>query len=106
VKSGSAWGVFWGLLFGVLFTIPLLGIAAGASIGALHKMTAGVGIKEDDIKRIRGEITEGTSALFVVTEEGNLDRVAERFHGLHETLIDSNLTGAERHALLEAFDSD
>jgi hypothetical protein len=39
----------------------------------------------------------------VVTDEGNLDRVGERFHGMHSKLIDSNLTGPERELLLETF---
>ncbi len=51
---------------------------------------------------MRSEITEGTSALFAVTEDGNLDRIGERFRGIHSRLIDTNLTPAEREMLLEA----
>jgi len=58
---------------------------------------------EDQLETIQSEITEGTSALMVVTDEGNLDRVGERFHGMHSKLIDSNLTGPERELLLETF---
>ena len=48
-------------------------------------------------------MTPGTSALFLVTEEGDLDRVGERFHGSHSKLIDTNLTDGERQVLLETF---
>ena len=61
-----------------------------------------MGIGKEQIDRMRSEITEGTSALFAVTEEGNLDRLGERFRGVHSRLIDTNLTPAEREMLLEA----
>jgi uncharacterized membrane protein len=102
--SGTAWGSVWGLLFGSLFLLPLAGAAVGAGIGALSKTTQGVGIRKEDLERIRAEIVPGTSALFAVTEHGDLDRLAERFHGLHSKLVESNLTDAERQTLLEAFD--
>jgi uncharacterized membrane protein len=102
---GTGWGAFWGLLFGMLFFIPLIGAAAGAAIGAISKHTQGIGIGKDELEKIRAGITEGTSALFLVTEEGDLDRVGERFHGVHSKLIDSNLTDAERRVLLETFGS-
>jgi uncharacterized membrane protein len=106
VWRGTGWGAFWGLLLGTLFFAPLAGAAAGAAIGAISKGTEGVGITKDQLETIRTQITEGTSALFVVTEEGNLDRVGERFHGMHWKLVASNLTDAERRVLLETFGGD
>jgi uncharacterized membrane protein len=103
VKHGSGWGALWGLLFGALFFVPLIGAAAGAAIGGLAKATEGVGITKEQLETIRAEITEGTSALFLVTEEGDLDRLGDRFHGAHMKLIDTNLTDAERKVLLETF---
>ena len=38
-----------------------------------------------------------------MTDQGDLDRLGERFHGMHQKLIDTNLTDAERKALLETF---
>ncbi len=72
-------------------------------IGALAKSTDGAGITKDDLARIRTEVVEGTSALFAVTEEGNLDRLGERFRGVEHTLIHTNLTETERSILLETF---
>jgi uncharacterized membrane protein len=100
---GTGWGALWGLLFGALFLMPVIGVAAGALLGGISKATQGIGIGKDELEKIRAGITEGTSALFVVTDEGNLDRVGERFHGVHSTLVDSNLTAAERATLLETF---
>jgi uncharacterized membrane protein len=102
-KHGAAWGAFWGILTGALFTIPVVGGVAGLAIGALAKSTEGTGITKDDLARIRTEIVEGTSALFLVTEQGDLDRLGERFHGLNQKLVTTNLTDAERETLLETF---
>ena len=103
VRRGGGWGALWGLLFGTLFFVPLLGAAAGAAIGGLARATEGLGISKEQLETIRSEITEGTSALFLVTDEGDLDRVGERFHGANMKLVDTNLTDAERKLLLETF---
>jgi uncharacterized membrane protein len=100
---GGGWGAFWGLLLGGLFLVPVFGAAAGAAIGAVSKATGGLGISKDQLETIQREVTEGTSALFVVTDEGDLDRVGERFHGAHMKLVDTNLTEEERKLLLETF---
>ncbi len=99
----TGWGAFWGVVFGSLFFIPVIGGVVGAGIGALAKAAEGTGITREQLERIRTEITEGTSALFLVTDEGNLDRLGERFHGLGSRLIETNLTEAERDTLLETF---
>ncbi|WP_395656200.1 DUF1269 domain-containing protein [Nocardioides sp.] len=104
-KRGAAWGALWGVLGGALFLVPVAGLALGAGIGALAKATREVGITEKDLERIRTEVTEGTSALFLVTDEGKLDQLGERFHARDARLISTNLTEAERATLLETFGS-
>lgn len=99
----SGWGALWGLLIGTLFFVPLIGGAVGAAIGAISKATEGTGITKDQLETIRTEVTEGTSALFLVTDHGDLDRLGERFHGLHKRLVATNLTDAERDVLMETF---
>jgi uncharacterized membrane protein len=78
--------------------VPPLGLPS--AVGKSHRRG---GITKDQLETIRAEITEGTSALFLVTEEGDLDRVGERFHGAHMKLVDTNLTEAERKLLLATF---
>jgi uncharacterized membrane protein len=102
-KHGAAWGALWGVLTGALFAVPVVGGVVGLAIGALAKSTEGAGITKDDLARIRTEIVEGTSALFVVTDAGDLDRLGERFRGSDKKLITTNLTDAERETLLETF---
>jgi uncharacterized membrane protein len=101
-KRGAAWGALWGILTGALFAIPVAGAVAGVAIGALAKSTEGTGITKDDLARIRTEVVEGTSALFLVTEDANLDRLGDRFR-FDTTLITTNLTDAERDTLMETF---
>ena len=103
---GGSWGAFWGLLLGAVFLVPVFGMAAGAAIGAVSKATGGLGISKEQLETIRDQVTEGTSALFVVTDEGDLDRVGERFHGTHMKLVDTNLTDEERKLLLDTFGED
>lgn len=90
-------------MIGGLFLVPIAGGVLGAGIGALDKTLQGTGIGRDELERIRTQITPGTSALFLVTDHGNLDRLGERFHGLHSKLIATNLTEGEEEILLEAF---
>jgi len=103
VRSGAGWGAFWGLLFGALFFVPLLGAAAGAGTGALVRAMQKVGITQEEMDTLRWQITEGTSALFVVTDEADLERLGERFRGMGWVLIDTNLTDVERGHLLDTF---
>jgi uncharacterized membrane protein len=104
--SGSrvGWGAFWGLLLGSVVATPLFGAAAGATVGAVtHDSLDDVGITKEQIDTLRWQVREGSSALFAVTEDANLDRLAERFRGIDRVLIDTNLTDPERARLLERF---
>ena len=102
-KHGMGWGALWGLLVGALFMVPVVGGVAGAAIGAISKATEDTGITKEQLERIRTEVTEGTSALFLVTEAGDLDRLGERFHSTNSKLIATNLTEGEREILHETF---
>ena len=91
------------MLVGALFFVPVVGGVVGAAIGAISKMTEDAGITKEQLETIRTELTPGTSALFVVTESGDLDRVGERLRGIHSKLVATNLTDGERQILLETF---
>ena len=102
-SRGAGWGALWGVVIGALFFVPVIGGVAGAAIGAISKATEGTGITKEQLETIRTQVTEGTSALFAVTEEGDLDRLGERFRGVHSKLLETNLTESERDTLLETF---
>src|SRR6266699_5436590 len=71
--AGALGGAFWGMLFGLLF----FGLAIGAAVGALAGHFAHYGIDEDFINKVRSKVTEGTSALFLLTSKAVVDKVAE-----------------------------
>src|SRR5436305_13758865 len=73
---GALGGAFWGMLFGLLFFVPFFGMAVGAAMGALAGHFAHYGIDENFIKQVRDKVTEGTSALFLLTSGAVIDRVA------------------------------
>ena len=103
--AGAMGGAFWGFLFGLLFFVPLLGMAMGAAMGALTGSMADVGIDDGFIKRVRDEITPGSSALFLMSTGGVQDKVAEEMRSQmdHAELIHTNLSNEQEAKLREAF---
>lgn len=105
-RVGALNGSFWGLLFGLIFFVPLLGAAIGAAFGALQESLVDVGINDDFIKKTRAEVTEGTSAVFLLTNRAVPDRIAEAFKALPPyELIASNLSAEEEAKLKEVFEA-
>jgi uncharacterized membrane protein len=104
VGAGALGGSFWGLLFGLIFFVPLLGMAVGAAMGALTGSMADVGIDDDFIRRVRDEVTPGTSALFALTTSAVTDRVLENFKGTRAELISTNLSAEQEARLRDAFE--
>lgn len=100
---GALSGAFWGMLFGLIFFIPFFGMAVGAAMGALSGHFADYGIDDDFIKSIRSQVTEGTSALFLLTSNATVDKLQEELKGQVGTLIKSNLTKEQEAKLNEAF---
>ena len=64
---GALDGAFWGMLFGMIFFVPFFGMAVGAAMGALAGKFGDYGIDDDFIESTREKVTEGTSALFLMT---------------------------------------
>jgi uncharacterized membrane protein len=104
--AGALGGAFWGMLFGLIFFIPLLGLAIGAGMGALMGSMGDVGIDDAFIKRMRDEITPGTSALFVLSSGAVVDKVREAFEGQNMTLVETNLSHEQEDKLREVFFED
>ena len=103
VTIGTMGGMFWGLLLGVIFLTPLFGMAIGAAFGALSGAFRDYGIDDDFIKRVRSSVTEGTSALFMMTSDAVLDRVSERMNNLKFEIIATNLSKEQEDQLREMF---
>jgi uncharacterized membrane protein len=103
-STGAWFGAFWGMLLGFLFFMPLLGAAWGAAVGALGGHFADYGIGRDFIEQVRGKVTEGTSALFLLLGQVTTDRVVEAFKaGPPFEIIATNLSHEQEEKLKEAF---
>ncbi len=102
---GALDGAFWGMLFGLIFFVPFFGMAIGAAMGALAGKFADYGIDDSFIESIRVNVTEGTSALFLMTSDVVLDKVTAAINeaGLEFELLTSNLSGEQEEKLKAAF---
>ena len=87
----------------LIFLVPLFGALIGAAAGALGGALADVGINDEFIKRIRSEITPGTSALFVLSTHAVIDKLRGAFVGTGAELIFTNLSHEHEEALREVF---
>ncbi|MDQ1253199.1 MAG: hypothetical protein QG646_2349 [Euryarchaeota archaeon] len=101
--AGALSGAFWGLLFGLIFFIPIFGMVAGAAMGALAGSMTKVGIDEDFMKSVRSKVTEGTSALFLMTSDAVEDKVVDAMKQFRFEIIATNLSKENEEKLHEAF---
>ena len=89
-KSGAFAGGIIGLVLLGLFA-PVLGVAGGAIIGGLLGKIADKGVDKKFVKEVSAELQPNTSALFVVTEDANVNAVIAMLrqyegHVYHTTL--------------------
>ncbi len=105
-RVGALDGAFWGMLFGLIFFMPLFGGLIGAGIGALSGYFTDIGIDDDFIKGVREKVTEGTSALFLLSQDEVIDRLQDTFAGTDMELLATNLSKAEEEKLKATFSTD
>jgi uncharacterized membrane protein len=100
---GAMGGMFWGMLFGLIFVTPFFGLAVGAAFGAIGGAFRDYGIDDDFIKGVRGAVTPGTSALFLMTSNAVLDRVVKAMKVSDFEIIATNLSSQQERRLRELF---
>ena len=106
VGIGAMSGMFWGMLLGLIFAAPFFGLAVGAAWGALGGAFRDYGIGDDFVTKVRGQVTEGTSALFMLTSEAVMDRVAEALKDVKFEIIATNLSKENEQKLREMFSQE
>ena len=101
--SGALGGAFWGTLLGSVFLMPFAGAAVGAGAGALRHHLSDAGIDDDFIKQLRERLTPGTSALFVLSSDADMEQVRVRFPMDETELVFADLdeAGAEKLRALQ-----
>ncbi len=107
VGAGALGGAFWGMLFGLIFFVPLFGLLIGAATGAITGKFTDYGINDGFIKEVQSKVTEGTSALFLLTGQVTVDKVEAAFEDAEKgQLIQSNLSAEQEAKLREDFGSE
>jgi uncharacterized membrane protein len=101
--AGALDGAFWGMLFGLIFFVPFFGMAIGAAMGALAGKFADYGIDDEFIKTVREQVTEGTSALFLMTSDAVIDKVADAMKDVKFEILTTNLSKDDEAQLRAAF---
>jgi uncharacterized membrane protein len=82
-----------GFLAGLVVAAPLSGATIGAFIGGAGTLAsaAQAGIGADFIQDVEKIMQPGTSALFVLDEEGDMDVILHTIHGLGGTVLKTNV---------------
>src|SRR5262249_36951328 len=91
-----------GLLAGLVLGVPLAGAAVGAMEGGVGAaVTTTVGIDGEFVRDVERLMKPGTSALFVLDSEGDMDVILRGIRGLGGTVIKTNVD-VERARLIQS----
>lgn len=99
---GRLWGGFWGVLLAVIFLTPIAGPTFGAAAGAFAGTLSDFGLDDRFVKRVRDDVTPGTSALFIVSTAASADRLAAELLGLAVEASRSALSPEQEQHFREA----
>jgi uncharacterized membrane protein len=94
---------FWEMLFGLLFSVPFFGATSNTAIGVLTEHFVRCGIDEEFLKGVHNQITEDTSALFLLTSEAVLNKVAATIKGSPYQLMFITLSYEQEARLRDIF---
>ncbi len=90
--AGAVSGRFWGALIGLIFLNALLGLAMGASAGAVSGVLTDLGINDTFMKDLATRLKPSSSALFVLVRQAPPDKVLEELHGTGGTVLQTSLS--------------
>jgi len=80
---------------------PLTGAAVGALLRNTGAISHDVGIDEDFVSEVQRLMKPGTSALFVLDREGDMDAILQGIQGLGGTVLKTNVD-LERAKLIQS----
>src|SRR5215831_4619774 len=82
-----------GLLAGLVVGAPITGATIGAMVGGVGTaaVLASAGIGEDFVSEVKGLMKPGTSAIFVLDHEGDMDAILGAIRGLGGTVLKTNV---------------
>jgi uncharacterized membrane protein len=100
--AGAVSGGFWGSLVGLIFLNPLLGLAVGATTGAVSGALTDVGIDDKFMKELAETLAPGSSALFVLVRKATPDKVLEEIKGTGGKVLKTSLSHEDETKLQAA----
>jgi len=103
--SGAVSGGFWGTLIGLIFLNPLLGLAVGATAGAVTGALSDVGINDDFMKELAGHMHPNSSVLFILVRKATPDKVLEEIKGTGGKILKTSLSHEDEAKLAAALAS-
>jgi uncharacterized membrane protein len=103
--AGALGGGFWGTLIGLIFLNPLLGLAVGATAGAVSGALTDVGINDNFMKELAATMREGTSVLFILVRRATPDKVLEELKGTGGKVLKTSLSHDDESKLQEALNA-
>ena len=105
--AGAVSGGFWGALIGLIFLNPLLGLAVGASAGAVSGALTDIGIDDKFIKELGATMTPNSSSLFVLVRNATPapDKVLEELKGTGGTILKTSLSHEDEEKLQAALNA-
>lgn len=106
---GVSLGVLWGGLMGLLFMNPLAGligsIAGGAGAGAMttaaseYGLLSDYGIPDNFIKALGNTISRGTSAIFLLIQSADQDKLLAGFSRYEGSILKTSLSKEQEEKL-------
>jgi uncharacterized membrane protein len=92
-----------GFLAGLVLGAPLVGATIGAAVGGAGTAAsvAAVGIGDDFVREVEGLMRPGTSTLFVLDTEGDMEVILHAIRGLGGTVLKTNVD-LERAQLIQS----
>ena len=92
-----------GFLAGLVLAAPLTGATVGAVLGGVGTAAsaAAAGIGEDFIGEVETMMKPGSSALFVLDDEGDMEMILHKIQGLGGTVLKTNVD-QERARLIQS----
>jgi uncharacterized membrane protein len=104
--QGALASAFWGMLFALIFFVPYFGQELEKAIAALVEKFGDYGIDVNFISHARTMITEGTSALFLLTSSTVEFAVVTETKDQSFELIATNLPKAKEEELRNVFSTN
>ena len=99
---GVAAGALWGTLLGAIFLVPVVGLAAGATSGAIAGRLTDIGINDKLVKEISQTLEPGKAAVFALVRKSTPDRIRAALQQYRPIVLQTSLTTDRPEELVRA----